>query len=286
MSRLVVTGLDILTTWRYDGSDHCSLPENAAVLPPHRPTLKYLEVRDFLRMLVTKELRPGDAMPSERALCERFAVSRMTVRQAVDALVVEGWVERVQGSGTYVTRPKVDLQVRLTSFSEEMSRRGMTGSATVLAAETTGAAAEVAAALALPPHTAVLHLHRLQYADGEPMAVEHTWLPAARVPGFLDHGVPSSVYGELAVRGLMPDVGEDTIQAGEADPEEAQLLQIGPGKPVLRVTRRAFSADLPVEYTRSVFRADRYTLRVPIARPTQASRNAADLPLPMSWRPE
>ena len=88
-----------------------------AKLVRRRATLKYVEVRDYLYLMATQELQPGDPVPSERELCDRFGVSRMTVRQAVDTLAVEGLLQRVQGSGTFVARPKVDLQVRLTSFS-------------------------------------------------------------------------------------------------------------------------------------------------------------------------
>jgi GntR family transcriptional regulator len=235
-----------------------------------RSALKYLRVRDYLRIVAEQELRPGDPVPSERDLCDRFGVSRMTVRQAVDALVVEGLLQRVQGSGTFVARPKVDLQVRLTSFTEEMRRRGMTPSVRHLRAETVPADAAVAHALEISPGDAVVHLHQLRLADEEPMSVEHTWLPAGLVPGMLDDGPPTGLYAELESRGLPPTWGEDTVDAGDADVEEARLLGIPPGRSVLRIARRAFSRDVATEYSRSVYRSDRYTLWVPLARPNPA----------------
>ncbi|MGH8775403.1 MAG: GntR family transcriptional regulator [Jiangellaceae bacterium] len=238
-----------------------------AKLIRRRATLKYLQVRDHLRSMAADELRPGDPVPSERELCDLFDVSRMTVRQAVDALVVEGLLQRVQGSGTFVARPKVDLQVRLTSFTEEMRRRGMTPAARRLRAERTPAGAAVARALEITPGDAVIYLHRLRLADDEPMSVEHTWLPATLVPGLLDDEPPASLYAELEARGLPPTWGEDTVDAGDADEEEAPLLDIPPGRSVLRIARRAFSGDVAVEYTRAVYRSDRYTLWVPLARP-------------------
>ncbi|PSL02397.1 GntR family transcriptional regulator [Haloactinopolyspora alba] len=237
------------------------------MLSLRRTTLKYLQVRDYLRALAGSELTAGDPVPSERALCERFGVSRMTVRQAVDALVVDGILERVQGRGTFVAPPKVDLQVRLASFTEEMTRRGMTASVKVLGAGIVEAEPDIAEALQVAVGDDVIHLHRLRFADDEPMAVEHSWLPALRLPGFLDGGVPSSVYVDLGTRGLVPDWGEDTIDAGEADHDEAELLTIGPGKPVLRITRRAFTGDQAIEYASAAYRSDRYTLWVPVSRP-------------------
>lgn len=240
-------------------------------MPPRPHAVKYQQVRDYLRA-VAAESQPGDPVPSERALSDRFGVSRMTVRQAVDTLALEGLLVRVQGSGTYVAPPKVDQQVRLASFTEEMSRRGMSAGSRVLAAERTVADAAVAEALGLPTGDPVLRLRRLRLADDEPMAVEEAWFHAHLVPGLLEPEPPTSVYDELGRRGLLPDWGEDTIDAGEADDDEAAHLTIGRGKPVLRITRRSFVGDLIIEFTRSAYRPDRYTLWVPVTRPAPRVR--------------
>ncbi|WP_229734661.1 GntR family transcriptional regulator [Cellulomonas carbonis] len=247
-----------------------------------RSMLKYVRVRDYLRSLVTHELAVGDPIPSERALCERFGVSRMTVRQAVDALVVEGLLAREQGRGTFVAPTKVDLEVRLSSFGEEMRRRGMEPASKVLAAEVAQATPDVADALEILPGEDVWSLHRVRYADGEPMAIEQTWLPRALLPGLLDDGVPESLYGELRRRGHVPDWGEETVAAGEADAEAADLLGVADGAPVLRLTRRTFAGQTACVYARSSYRADRYVLWVPLraprARLTPRTRDAAGGP--------
>ena len=232
-----------------------------------RGALKYLRVRDYLRTLATQERTTGDALPSERELCAQFGVSRMTVRQAVDALVVEGLLERVHGRGMFVARPKVDLQVRLTSFTEEMLRRGMTPSVRNLRAERISADARIATALEIPARETVVHLHQVRLADDEPMSVQHVWLPDSLVPDLLDHGPPESLYSVLDERGLLPGWGEDTVDAGEADADESAALGIDAGRAVLRIARRAFAGDIAVEYSESVYRGDRYTLWVPLARP-------------------
>lgn len=233
-------------------------------------SLKYVRVRDYLRSLVTHELEPGDAIPSERVLCERFGISRMTVRQAVDALVVEGLLVREQGRGTFVAPTKMDMEVRLTSFGEEMRRRGMEPSSQVLAAEQVPAAPDVADALDLRPGEPVHHLHRVRYADGTPMAIEQAWLPVTLVPNLLADGAPESVYGDLRRRGLEPDWGEDTVAASEADAEDAEHLGLRPGAAVLRVERRTFTGDIALVYSRSAYRADRYVLWVPLRQPRPA----------------
>ena len=232
--------------------------------------LKYARVRDYLRSLVTHELAVGDAIPSERLLCERFGVSRMTVRQAVDALVVEGLLRREQGRGTFVAPTKVDLEVRLASFGEEMRRRGLTPSSKVLSAEVVAASPDIADALDLLPGEEVFALHRVRYADGEPMAIEQAWLPSRLVPGLFDGGAPVSVYGELRRRGLEPDWGEDTVGATEVDTADAELLGLRVGKAVLRLTRRTFAGQVACVYSRSSYRADRYVLWVPLRAPKRA----------------
>ena len=235
-----------------------------------RSVLKHVRVRDYLRSLVTHELSVGDTIPSERTLCERFGVSRMTVRQAVDALVVEGLLAREQGRGTFVAPGKVDLEVRLASFGEEMARRGMAPSSEVLSAEVVEATPDIADALDILPGEMTFYLHRVRFADGEPMAIEQSWLPCRLVPGLFDGDVPQSVYGELRRRGLEPDWGEDVVAATEVHAADAELLRVPVGRAVLRLSRRTFAGETACVYSRSVYRADRYVLWVPLRAPRRA----------------
>ncbi|WP_308203257.1 GntR family transcriptional regulator [Georgenia satyanarayanai] len=229
--------------------------------------MKYLTVRDHLRALIDDGLGVGHAIPSERELCEHFGVSRMTVRQAVDALVVEGLLERVQGRGTFVAQPKVDLQLRLVSFPEEMRRRGMEPSLRVLAAESVAAPPHVADALDLPPGVDVHYLRRLRLADGLPMAVEENWVPAMLAPELLGADPAPSVYEALTARGLAPTWGEDVIEAVLLEAEVAGHLGLTEATAGLQIRRRTFSGDLAVDYAVSIYRADRYSLWVPVSAP-------------------
>ena len=84
---------------------------------------KHVLVREYVRSVIVSA-EPGTPAPSERDLAEQFGVARMTVRHAIDALVAQGLLERVAGRGTFVTKPLIDMQMRLSAYTEEMERRG------------------------------------------------------------------------------------------------------------------------------------------------------------------
>ncbi|TIC81940.1 GntR family transcriptional regulator [Nocardioides sp. GY 10127] len=222
--------------------------------------MKHVRVREYVRNLVSGSA-PGSPAPSERELVQQFGVARMTVRQAMDALVVEGLLERIPGRGTFVARPRRTAS-RITGYTEEMTRRGMLAESQTLLARREQAGPGVARALSLTEGDAVIHWRRLRRADGVPMCIEDAYLNEILLPGFLQSGMPTSLYDALEARGLRPTWAEDSIQADKATAEEAQLLEVEPLSSVLRHSRRAISGEKVVEVSRSVYRADRFTLWV------------------------
>src|SRR5688572_4522616 len=232
--------------------------------PRSRGVHKHVQVREYVRELIGGA-EPGTPAPSERELVQLFGVARMTVRQALDALVAEGLLERIPGRGTFVADSRVDHVPRLTGFAEEMTRRGMSPASRTLLARMESAGPGVARALEIGVGDAVVHWQRLRLADGAPMCVEDAYLAAALVPGLLEH-LPQSLYAELERRELAPTWGEDSIDAGLAQEPEARLLGLRVGHPVLRVARRAFCDRSPIEVSRSTYRADRCTMREPLTR--------------------
>ena len=220
--------------------------------------LKHVQVREYVRGLVAGAA-PGTPAPSERELVHRFGVARMTVRQAMDALVVEGLLERIPGRGTFVARPRRVLS-RLSSFSEEMVRRGLLAESQTLLARREQAGPGVARALSLSEGDAVIHWRRLRRADAVPMCIEDAYLNEVLIPGFLQTGMPTSLYDALDARGLRPTWAEDSINADVSSEEEAHLLEVPVGSPVLRHSRRALADDKVVEVSRTVYRADRFTM--------------------------
>ncbi|MDQ3615234.1 MAG: GntR family transcriptional regulator [Actinomycetota bacterium] len=140
-----------------------------------------------------------------------------------------------------------------------------------LLARTESAGPGVARALEVDQGDRVVHWQRLRFADGAPMCVADVYLSDSIVPGFLDAPPPVSLYDDLRRRNLLPTWGEDSVDADGAGADEARLLGIAQGACVLRVARRAFAGNIAVEVSRSTFRADRYTLWVPLARHHAAS---------------
>jgi GntR family transcriptional regulator len=238
------------------------------------PIPKYFQLREILLDLIDAELEPEAPIPSERELAERYGLSRMTVRQAINGLVAEGRLFKVRGRGTFVAKPKMDLQVRLASYTDDMARRGMVPASRVLAFERIKATGHLARELELEQGEPIVLLERLRFADGIPMAVERTHLPEVRVPGMLDGDPPQSLYQYLSQQyGLAPTWGEQMIEASTANTEEAALLKMPPPAVVLRMTRRSYANDVLVEYAASVYRADRYQLWVPLERPATPITN-------------
>jgi GntR family transcriptional regulator len=221
-------------------------------------------VREYVRSLVAGAA-PGSPAPSERELVHRFGVARMTVRQAMDALVVEGLLERIPGRGTFVARPR-RIASRLSSYTEEMQRRGLLPESQTLLARREQAGPGVARALSVTEGDAVIHWRRLRRADGTPMCIEDAYLNEILIPGFLQSGMPTSLYEALEARGLRPTWAEDSITADLASDEEAALLEIEPGAAVLRHSRRALADDKIVEVSRSVYRSARFTMWVQLGQ--------------------
>ena len=222
--------------------------------------LKHVQVREYVRSLVADSL-PGAPAPSERELVNLFGVARMTVRQALEALVAEGLLQRIPGRGTFVARPR-RTATQVSGFSEEMHRRGLSSDSVTLLVRREQAGPGVARALGITQGDAVVHWQRLRRADGAPMGLEDAYLNEVLLPGFLQGGLPTSLYADLARRGLRPSWVEDNVSADVATADEAVHLEIEPGEPVLRRQRRAFAEEKAVEVSRSVFRGDRFTLRL------------------------
>lgn len=247
-------------------------PKVEGVLDPDSPLGKYRQIREILRTHARTVCQPGYRLPPERELAEGFNVARKTLRQAIDSLVEDQVLKRVVGVGTFVAHPKVDLQVRLNSYSEEMVRRGMVPDAHVLRFEEVPASGSLSRHMEIDEGAPVIRFSRLLLADGKPMSLDENFMPSELVPGFLNDPPPISLYQSLHERyNLILEWGEDQIESTAATSEHAGLLQVDVGFPLLRITRYAFVGEGLVDYSISLYRSDRYKLFVPLER--QGSRS-------------
>lgn len=241
-------------------------------LDPARPYHEQI-LRRLLEAVQNGELPVGARLPSERQLAERFGVSRMTGRRALEELVELGLAERQVGRGSFVVQAKVRQQLEgLTSFTEDMRALGMRPSSRVLESAPRLPDGESQRLLGLRRGERVLCLKRLRLADGTPMALEVNHLPLGRLPGLEElarEELEGSLYELLASRwGRRPLSATQTLEAELAAPEVARLLQVRPGAPILRITRLTRDQDgIPLEFVRSYYRGDRYRFQAELRRP-------------------
>jgi GntR family transcriptional regulator len=224
---------------------------------------RYAQIRaDLLEAMEAGTLKPGDRAPSERELTERYGVSRMTARHALDTLQASGYLTRVPGSGTFVSQPKFEQRLSVvTSFTEEAHLRGMVPDTRVLSTALIQADAHMAERMHLRPDSPIIQFQRLRLVSGTPMALETSNLPLGRFPGLesvnLGH---DSLYRILLERyGFKPAHAVQSIEVMAAGTFEAGLLSVKPGAPLLLLERfTRDGGDQIVEYVRSFYRGDKY----------------------------
>jgi len=233
-------------------------------MPPTAGLPHYRRIELALRERV-RTLRPGERLPSDSDLCREFGVSRMTARNAMQRLADDGLVRRVPGRGTFVVEPPAHRHAdRLMAFSQEMERLGRRPGSRLLAREIRPATVAEAAALGLRPAEPVVLVRRLRLADTVPMAIETAVLTRRTADVVMVADLETgSLHEALAGAGLQLRRGNATITAEAASPEDARLLAIRAGEPLL-VERRviADAQARPVEATESRYPGNRYALDV------------------------
>jgi GntR family transcriptional regulator len=225
---------------------------------------KYLAVREHLRRRVSS-LPEHTLLPPEPVLCAEYGVSRITLRRAVDGLVADGHLVREQGRGTYVTRPGIRHEYResfvhrIAGFSSVMSETGAQVGTSVLTQRVVVAPPSVAAELRLSPADDVVELVRLRSVDGAPNHVAHTYLPESLFPKSAEQDFSQGSLYEYLRREYAADLAHARIvvDVDTAAPDEAELLQVVAGSPLLVVrTTVRDSADHPLLHSFSRLRPD------------------------------
>lgn len=233
------------------------------VWPENDPAPLYLLLQRHVRDAIRRgELRPRDVLPSERDIAERLGLSRVTVRKALRGLADSGLIVQKRGSGNYIadTPPRVEQALaRLTSFSEDMQRRGLKAGSQWLLREVSLPSPVEAMRLNLSPDDRVVRLRRLRLANDVPMAIELATLAERYLPN--PEAGTQSLYEVLEKRGLSPVRALQRISAVNLSSEDAALLGVFEGAAALGMERVTFLPDgRPVEFTHSLYRGDAYDL--------------------------
>jgi len=236
---------------------------------PQRVTKQSVTRQQVLDLI--GRLGVGNAIPSERQLSVDLGVSRLTVRAALDDLAREGYVIRRRGSGTYVQQPKIAQELTMTSFSEDMRRRGMTPGSTTLSIDRVLAGARLGRLLHVSPSEEILVIKRLRLADGETMAIETLHLPASLVPGLEPKDLAGSFYELVRDRyGVAIASGTQAIEPTVTNEEESAALGVPLHSPAFLFERTSRDDDgRTVEYVQSVYRGDRYRIVTELSRPSR-----------------
>jgi GntR family transcriptional regulator len=223
---------------------------------------KQRETRDRVLDLI-EGLGVGEAIPSERQLSAELGVSRLTLRAALDELAREGYVVRRRGSGTFVGEPKIAQELTMTSFTEDMRRRGMEPGSRTLSLEIVPAGARLGRFLHVSPSEPIVVAKRLRLADRETMAIETLHVREALVPGLTRRDLEGKSFYELLREryGIVIAGGAQTIEPTVTNEEESEALGVPLHSPAFLFERVTQSEQNQiVEFVHSIYRGDRYRL--------------------------
>jgi GntR family transcriptional regulator len=237
----------------------------ADIVNPHDLLSRYHQLANILRERIAKgEFPARQPIPSERQLEKDFSVSRTTIRQAIDLLVRQGFLYREHGKGTFVTPQKLQKGIsELSSFTEDMRRRGIEPAQKILEIGYVKAPDAVRSHLELPADSEkVLCIKRLRLGDGIPMGLQTSYyvLPEGETITRKELEDFGSTYRILQEKfHLLPTEADETLEVTLASAREALLLQIKPGSPLLLSERTTYSQyRRPIEFVKILYRGDRY----------------------------
>jgi GntR family transcriptional regulator len=249
-------------------------PSGARLLEaPARP--RYLTAAKALEEeLRNGALDAGDRLPAERELCRRLQVSRVTIRRALAELRSRGLIESAGSRGWFVAATSVGETNMLVSFTDMARARGLHPSSRVLESATRPSTLQEAERLSLAPGAPIFQLRRLRFLDTVAVGLEVTRIPVAAAPALVGTDFSqTSLYDELRVAGVIPTRADYDVQATAANSDQATLLGVAPGAPLLCTQAVTFDQSArPIELSRSLFRGDRYRFCTTLFNPQHAGR--------------
>lgn len=243
------------------------------MIDPTNAMPKYHQLANILRQQIDNgDFHPHDAIPSERLLEQHYKLSRPTIRQAIDLLSRQGYLYRVHGKGTFVSPPKLQKGLlELTSFSEDMRNRGLEPGQKILEFGYVKPSSKIRQQLEITDDAMkVLRIKRLRYGDGEPMGLQDSFLTLGSSQVITQKEIEErgSIYVILQEKfGIFPTEADETLEVTLSTSEEAELLKVTEGSPLLLNERTLWSQDRKaIEFVRILYRGDRYKYLVRLTR--------------------
>jgi len=226
----------------------------------------YYQLTEELRENIENgEWPPNSLIPSETELCEKYKVSRGTVRQALSQLVQEGLLYRKQGKGTFVAEPKITQQLnRFYSFAQDMREKGLRPSSLLLQKEKILPDSYIKNILGLKEEEMVYKIMRLRLADEEPLILETSYLVEELFPDLDKEDVEKVPLYDIILKKYRIKItrAKETFEPVLIDEFEAKKLKIPVGSPALLVKRITYTAGIPFEFRKSVVRGDKCSYSV------------------------
>ena len=226
----------------------------------------YYQLTEELRENIENgEWPPNSLIPSETELCEKYKVSRGTVRQALSQLVQEGLLYRKQGKGTFVAEPKITQQLnRFYSFAQDMREKGLRPSSLLLQKEKILPDSYIKNILGLKEEEMVYKIMRLRLADEEPLILETSYLVEELFPDLDKEDVEKVPLYDIILKKYRIKItrAKETFEPILIDEFEAKKLKIPVGSPALLVKRITYTTGIPFEFRKSVVRGDKCSYSV------------------------
>lgn len=228
-------------------------------------TQLYYQLYDILYDDIKKGVyKPGELLPTEKELIERYEISRVTVRKAMDMLLNEGIIAKRRGYGSFVQNRKLGQTLnKVLHFSNEMEKQGYKSSSKMLINEKVYANKTIAEALSIPEGTPLIHVNRLRFANDEPMCIESAFLVYDMCPSVLEHN-----FSEMSLRNFLYEKyniiwkrAYQKIFAINSNSRISKDLNIKDGDPIIYIERISYTQnDKPGEYLQSYYRGDCFYL--------------------------
>jgi len=244
----------------------------SSTIDPFNAVPKYYQLANILKQKIEQgEWSPRTAIPSERVLEVQYNVSRPTIRQAIDYLERQGYLYREHGKGTFVSPQKLQKGMQeLTSFSEDLLRRGIKPGQIIRSIEFVVPSPSILQRLELSPGSKVLRVERVRLGDNTPIGLQTSYiaLDDNQIITTEDLEQTGSLYRVLQDKfNIIPTEADETLEVTLPTPEEAKVLHISEGSPLLLNERLTYNQNRrPVEFVKILYRGDRYRYVVRLTR--------------------